>query len=110
MKSLKPWSGGGEERETEPEVRVRSAEERSGTMYCAYTIPGVTGSPLMYYYNGKAVRKVSGVLRERVIFTHREGEESRAERLFSRSGGAFEAVRRNRCCRSSELNENYRIF
>uniref|UniRef100_A0A3Q3F799 Transcription factor 4 n=1 Tax=Kryptolebias marmoratus TaxID=37003 RepID=A0A3Q3F799_KRYMA len=24
-------------------------------MYCAYTIPGVTGSSLMYYYNGKAV-------------------------------------------------------
>ena len=26
-------------------------------MYCAYTIPGMTGSSLMYYYNGKAVRK-----------------------------------------------------
>lgn len=26
-----------------------------GTMYCAYTIPGMTGSSLMYYYNGKAV-------------------------------------------------------
>lgn len=25
-------------------------------MYCAYTIPGMTGSSLMYYYNGKAVR------------------------------------------------------
>ncbi|XP_054467842.1 transcription factor 4-like isoform X1 [Anoplopoma fimbria] len=24
-------------------------------MYCAYTIPGMTGSSLMYYYNGKAV-------------------------------------------------------
>ncbi|XP_023667411.1 transcription factor 4 isoform X8 [Paramormyrops kingsleyae] len=24
-------------------------------MYCAYTIPGVSGSSLMYYYNGKAV-------------------------------------------------------
>uniref|UniRef100_A0A8C9TBL5 Transcription factor 4 n=1 Tax=Scleropages formosus TaxID=113540 RepID=A0A8C9TBL5_SCLFO len=24
-------------------------------MYCAYTIPGVNGSSLMYYYNGKAV-------------------------------------------------------
>nr|XP_046146617.1 transcription factor 4-like isoform X12 [Oncorhynchus gorbuscha] len=24
-------------------------------MYCAYTIPGVTGGSLMYYYNGKAV-------------------------------------------------------
>uniref|UniRef100_A0A8C7YX31 Transcription factor 4 n=1 Tax=Oryzias sinensis TaxID=183150 RepID=A0A8C7YX31_9TELE len=26
-------------------------------MYCAYTIPGMTGSSLMYYYNGKAVRR-----------------------------------------------------
>uniref|UniRef100_A0A3Q2DMW8 Transcription factor 4 n=1 Tax=Cyprinodon variegatus TaxID=28743 RepID=A0A3Q2DMW8_CYPVA len=24
-------------------------------MYCAYTIPGMTGSSLMYYYNGKAL-------------------------------------------------------
>ena len=28
-------------------------------MYCAYTIPGMTGSSLMYYYNGKAVRHAS---------------------------------------------------
>ena len=28
-------------------------------MYCAYTIPGMTGSSLMYYYNGKAVRHSS---------------------------------------------------
>lgn len=28
-------------------------------MYCAYTIPGMTGSSLMYYYNGKAVRHTS---------------------------------------------------
>ena len=24
-------------------------------MYCAYTIPGMGGNSLMYYYNGKAV-------------------------------------------------------
>lgn len=24
-------------------------------MYCAYTIPGVSGGSFMYYYNGKAV-------------------------------------------------------
>ncbi|KAJ3604813.1 hypothetical protein NHX12_026865 [Muraenolepis orangiensis] len=27
-------------------------------MYCAYSIPGVTASSLMYYYNGKAVRNL----------------------------------------------------
>lgn len=30
-------------------------------MYCAYTIPGMTGSSLMYYYNGKAVREHSSI-------------------------------------------------
>ena len=30
-------------------------------MYCAYTIPGMGGNSLMYYYNGKAVSgKASG--------------------------------------------------
>lgn len=30
-------------------------------MYCAYTIPGMTGSSLMYYYNGKAVRQTPSI-------------------------------------------------
>lgn len=37
-------------------------------MYCAYTIPGMTGSSLMYYYNGKAVRKASSSLSSRLVF------------------------------------------
>lgn len=27
-------------------------------MYCAYTIPGMGGNSLMYYYNGKAVSEL----------------------------------------------------
>ena len=63
-------------------------------MYCAYTIPGMTGSSLMYYYNGKAVRHSSipsslpfllpprgfgsqGKTREREREGEREGERER---------------------------------
>ena len=63
-------------------------------MYCAYTIPGMTGSSLMYYYNGKAVRHSSipsslpfllpprgfgsqGKTRERERERGREGERER---------------------------------
>ncbi len=64
-------------------------------MYCAYTIPGMTGSSLMYYYNGKAVRQAlpsilsisfpssarvwesDGVGRERERRREREGERGR---------------------------------
>ncbi|MEQ2174871.1 hypothetical protein GOODEAATRI_012234 [Goodea atripinnis] len=37
-------------------------------MYCAYTIPGMTGSSLMYYYNGKAVRKAASSLSSCLVF------------------------------------------
>ena len=55
---------GGRERERERHAEKEKKGEierfflrRRGTMYCAYTIPGMTGSSLMYYYNGKAVRR-----------------------------------------------------
>jgi len=62
-------------------------------MYCAYTIPGMTGSSLMYYYNGKAVRSTPSsifyhhhplflfvLLREGLGEREREGGEKRRER------------------------------
>ncbi|KAI3361928.1 hypothetical protein L3Q82_012276, partial [Scortum barcoo] len=55
-----------------------------GTMYCAYTIPGMTGSSLMYYYNGKAVRRSSITpacfLRQGLGVRRREGGGSKDER------------------------------
>uniref|UniRef100_A0A3Q1G0W8 Uncharacterized protein n=1 Tax=Acanthochromis polyacanthus TaxID=80966 RepID=A0A3Q1G0W8_9TELE len=62
-------------------------------MYCAYTIPGMTGSSLMYYYNGKAVRRASIFLlsslfspgRNRVRVRERERKRCEGEecRLFT---------------------------
>ncbi len=42
-------------------------------MYCAYTIPGMTGSSLMYYYNGKAVRHTLPSLLSVSFSSRREG-------------------------------------
>ncbi|XP_040434641.1 transcription factor 4-like isoform X9 [Falco naumanni] len=48
-----------EKRKSEFEIKVVRAgaegDGGGGTMYCAYTIPGMGGNSLMYYYNGKAV-------------------------------------------------------
>lgn len=46
-------------------------------MYCAYTIPGMTGSSLMYYYNGKAVRHIRNSHLHHLLFG---GVGSRGER------------------------------
>uniref|UniRef100_A0A674A1Z7 Uncharacterized protein n=1 Tax=Salmo trutta TaxID=8032 RepID=A0A674A1Z7_SALTR len=36
-------------------------------MYCAYTIPGITGGSLMYYYNGKAVSQLSSTVDSSIL-------------------------------------------
>lgn len=56
-------------------------------MYCAYTIPGMTGSSLMYYYNGKAVRHI------RHSYLHLSGGVGSQAAICGERGG-FEGERK----------------
>lgn len=60
-------------------------------MYCAYTIPGMGGNSLMYYYNGKAV---SGRGYQRCDLGELSGEEEEEDAgRGGRPGAASSAPR-----------------